>query len=122
MTAPIRDLPQVLHEASSAQSGMAPVNRVELQQVARDRAAALIRAAFPAESDRACAKAAATWLQVSDRAVLNWLAGDHAVPFEIIFALGCRVGVFVVMEVMTMGQSRSTWLGRIVQGVRRVGR
>lgn len=122
MTAPVRDLHPVLGDAMAEHGGAAPVNRVKLQDVARERAAALIRAAFPAPSDRARARDAAAWLGVSDRAVLSWLACEHAVPFEIIFAVGCKVGVFVVMEVMTLGQSRGHWLDRIVQGVRRVGR
>jgi hypothetical protein len=42
------------------------------------------------------------------------------VPFEVIFAIGCRVGVFAVMDVMTRGEGRQTVLNRIVQGVRRV--
>lgn len=97
-----------------------PVNRVSLQEVARERFADLLRVSWPERSDRAVARDSAAWLGVSERTVLNWLACEVSVPFEIVFAIGCRVGVFAVMDVMTRGEGRQTVLNRIVQGVRRV--
>lgn len=96
------------------------VNRVALQEVARQRTADLLREAFPARSDAETARQAAAFLDVSDKTVLNWLRGEVGAPFEAIFAIGCRVGVFVVMDVMTRGQGRKTVMGMIALGGRRV--
>ena len=96
------------------------VNRVSLQDVSRARAARLLRAAFPARSDRECARLAAAFLGVSDRQVLHWLSCDHSMSFDNVFAIGCRVGVFTVMEVMTQGESRASVLNLIIRGARRV--
>lgn len=100
---------------------VAPVNRVELQDVARGRAAELIRYAFPAPSDRARAKEASKWLGYSEAAVLRWLSCESGVPFEVVFAIGAKIGAFAVLEVMTMGgKSRAHFLNKIIQGARRV--
>jgi len=96
------------------------VNRVSLQEVSRQRAANLLRQAFPAASDRATARAAHHFLGYSERQVLNWLSCEHSMPFDAVFAIGCKVGVFAVMEVMTEGQSRVSVLNMIARGVRRV--
>ncbi|MEN9062866.1 hypothetical protein [Ponticoccus litoralis] len=104
----------------NSETSCAPVNRVSLQEVSRERFADLLRVAFPARSDAATARAAAAFLDVSDRAVLNWLRGETSAPFDAVFAIGCRVGVFQLMEVMTRGESRGSVLGRIVSGARRV--
>lgn len=97
------------------------VNRVELQVVARERFSDLLRAAFPGKTDVATYRAAAEFLGYSENMVKNWLAQTHSPPFDVVFAIGCKVGVFKVMEVMTRGQSRGEVLGLIVKGgVRRV--
>ncbi|MCJ8336796.1 MAG: hypothetical protein MJH10_21680 [Epibacterium sp.] len=96
------------------------VNRVHLQDVARERFADLLRVAFPAETDAAIARDASEFLQTSEKTVRNWLDMSHSAPFDVVFAIGCRVGVFRVMDVMTRGESRHTVLGSIVQGAVRV--
>lgn len=95
-----------------------PVNRLALQEVSRARFAELLRMAFPGESEAATAALAAQFLACSDRTVLNWLRHENSPPFDVVFAIGCRIGVFAVMDVMTQGQSRSSVLGMIVKGVR----
>ena len=96
------------------------VNRVTTQDIARERAADLIRAAFPGATDRETARSAAAFLGVSDRQVINWLNLEHSMAFEHVFAVGCRVGVFPLMQIMTRDQTRRSVLGKIIQGARRV--
>ena len=108
------------HETGNNLENNCQINRVSLQEVARQRFADLLRVAFPATSDAGIARDAAAFLQVSEKTVLNWLHMTHSAPFDVVFAIGCRVGVFAVMDVMTRGESRHTVLGRIVQGARRV--
>lgn len=107
--------------SDAGEKSLPPVNRVALQDVARGRAAELILRAFPAPTKRATAKEAAQWLGYSPEQVLNWINCKSSVPFDVIFAIGAKKGVFMVMEVMTMGgHGRGHFLNKIVQGVRRV--
>ncbi|MEQ5872590.1 hypothetical protein J4E08_22265 [Sagittula sp. NFXS13] len=91
-----------------------------LQEVSRERFADLLRMAFPEGSDRGCARSAAAFLDVHEKTVLNWLARETSPPFDVVFAIGCRVGVFAVMDVMTRGESRVSVLNKVVRGVRHV--
>ncbi len=103
-----------------SQNNSAQVNRVSLQDVSRQRVANLFRMAWPSDSDRDTARQAAAFLGYSERAVSNWIDGTNSAPFDVVFAIGCKVGVFAVMEVMTEGQSRTSVLNLIAKGVRRV--
>jgi len=96
------------------------INRVSLQDVARERFADLLRVAFPARDDAGVARRCSEVMGVTEKTVRGWLKMEHSAPFDIVFAIGCMVGVFKVMEVMTRGESRHTVLGKIVQGAARV--
>lgn len=96
------------------------INRVSLQDVSRERFADLLRSAFPARDDAGVARRCSEVMGVNEKTVRGWLKMEHSPPFDIVFAIGCMVGVFKVMEVMTRGESRHTVLGKIVQGAARV--
>jgi hypothetical protein len=96
------------------------INRVSLQEVSRSRFADLLRVAFPAPTDAGICRKAADALGYSERTVKNWLHEENSPPFDVVFAIGCFVGVFQVMEVITQGQSRSSMLGLIARGAGRV--
>ena len=88
--------------------------------MSRERFADLLRVAFPARSDAETARLAAEALGYSERTVKNWLHCENSAPFDVVFAIGCYVGVFQVMDVMTRGESRVSVLNKIVRGAGRV--
>lgn len=104
------------------------IDRIALQDVARERFADLLRDTWPApfasnpknNNDKETARRAAAALGVSHKTVLNWLACTHSAPFDVVFCIGCFTGVYRVMDVMTRGQGRTTVLNLFVRGVRRV--
>lgn len=98
------------------------VNRTALSDVARHKAARLIREAFPAKSRRETARRCAAYTGYSVDTVENILELKSGAPFDLIFAVGTLRGAWFVLEVMTDGMSRFAFLGRIAKGVRRVRR
>lgn len=106
--------------AWSENNDQVQINRVSLQEVARDRVSDLIRECWPAETDAETARQCGKAIGVDPRTVRNWLNCTHSAAFENIFAIGCIVGVFRVMDVMTRGQSRLSILNKIARGVRYV--
>jgi hypothetical protein len=113
---------KALENKVPVESSSEEVNRVALQDVARERFADLLRVAFPGGSDIEVARQAARVLGYHEKTVLNWLRCETAAPFEVAFAIGAMelVGVFRVMDVMTRGQSRGSVWGLITGKVRRV--
>lgn len=96
------------------------VNRMALQEVARERFANMVRALFPAESDTETARLCAEFLGYSDKMVVRWIRKESGAPFDAAFALGCKFGVFRIMELLTLGQSRHIVMRKIAKGVAHV--
>lgn len=96
------------------------VNRVNLQEVSRAKVSKLILAAFPATTKRESARRCATFTGFSRDSIEGYIKQQHAAPFELIFAIGTLRGAWFVLEVMTEGQSRLSFLNKIARGVRRV--
>ena len=95
------------------------INRVSLQELSRIRFRELLKEAFPG-TDAHTAEAVHKTFGVSKRQVKNWLACENSPPFDVVFGIGCLIGVFRVAEVMTRGQGRQTILNKIISGVSRV--
>ena len=102
------------NENSRASENISVVNKVSLQDVARQRFADLILATWPYDTKNQ----AAAFLSVSPETVDNWLKSKTSANIEHIFAIGALRGVFFVMEVMTLGQSRQVIFKSIIQKVK----
>ena len=90
-------------------------NRVEAQDLARDRFAAMLRHPFPGASDHEVARAWAPRLQRSERQVLNWLACTHSASIEDIYIVGAALGVWTSAQVLVGERTRDDVLAQIGQ-------
>ncbi|MEQ8258076.1 MAG: hypothetical protein RH980_18685 [Roseovarius confluentis] len=90
-------------------------NRVEAQDLARDRFAAMLRHPFQGASDHEVARAWAPRLQRSERQVLNWLACTHSASIEDIYIVGAALGVWTSAQVLVGERTRDDVLAQIGQ-------
>lgn len=92
------------------------VNRVKSRDFARDRFAAMLRAAFPGDSDVGIdLKLASKVLSADQRTVRMWGNQEATVSFDHVVAVGCILGIWKTMKIMTLDQSKETvqgWIGR----------
>lgn len=92
------------------------VNRVKSRDFARDRFAAMLRAAFPGDSDVGIdLKIAGKVLSAEPRTVRMWANHEATASFDHVVAVGCILGIWKTMKIMTLDQSKETvqgWIGR----------
>lgn len=91
-------------------------NRVEAEDLARDRFAAMLRDPFPNKSDHEIASIWADRLQRSPRQVRNWLDLTHSASVTDIFIVGATLGVWKSAEIIVGERSRDSILEQIGQG------
>lgn len=91
-------------------------NRIEAQDLARDRFAAMLRHPFPGECDTAVARAWAPRLQRSEKQMLNWLRCTHSAPIEDIYMVGATLGVWTSAQVLVGERTRDDILSQIARG------
>lgn len=89
------------------------VNRVEAEELARDRFAAMLRHPFPEATDLEIAREWAPRLDRSERQVRNWLACDHAASITDIFVVGATLGVWTSAQLIVGERTRDDILNQI---------
>lgn len=89
------------------------VNRVEAQDLARDRFAAMLRRPFLDATDTEVARAWAPRLQRSEKQILNWLHGTHSASIEDIYIVGATLGVWTSAQVLVGERTRDDILAQI---------
>ena len=89
------------------------VNKVALQDVARQRFADMLREVFPGKHDAETAAKAAQVLGYSKDTVRNWLDCKNEPPFGVFFAIQARFGAGRAIDLITLGEGQKTLWGRI---------
>lgn len=92
------------------------VNRVKSRDFARDRFAAMLREAFPGESDVGIdLRKASKVLDATPRAIRMWGNLESTASFDHVVAVGCILGIWKTMKIMTLDQTKESvqgWIGR----------